>query len=128
MMNIERFEQRKQEFSKALSRLKDALDQPENEFTRDAVIQRFEFTYELAWKVIKLYLEDKDIIVLNPKDALAEGLAQRIIDDGNGWSELHRRRNETSHTYREEMAIEVYGFIKHSGFGLFEALKTKLGA
>ena len=127
-MNLERFEQRKAEFSKALMRLKDALAQPENEFTRDAVIQRFEFTYELSWKMLKLALEGKDITVLNAKDTLTEALSQRMIDDGNGWSELHRRRNETSHTYREEMAVEVYNFIKQSGVALFDALQAKMGA
>jgi nucleotidyltransferase substrate binding protein (TIGR01987 family) len=125
-MDRERYEQRKTEYGNALKRLKEALAQPENEYMRDAVIQRFEFTYEMAWKAMKQWLEGKDITTLNAKDTLTEALAQNLISDGNGWSALHRNRNLTSHTYQEDTAKEVYAFVKNEGVRLFEALEKTL--
>ncbi len=125
-MNGERFKERKGDFSDAILRLNDALNQPYNEFLRDSVIQRFEFTYEAAWKCAKLWLATKDIDVRNAKDTLKEALTQGLIVDGNGWSELHRMRNLTSHTYDKKLAEDVYHFIKHHAIVLFKQLETSL--
>jgi nucleotidyltransferase substrate binding protein (TIGR01987 family) len=127
-MDKQRFIERQNEFAKAVQRLRDAVGQQENEFIRDAVIQRFEFTYELAWKAIKLYLESKDIDVRNPKDTLREALVQGLIENGDLWSELHRMRNLTSHTYDEKLAVEVYQFVKTYALDLFNRLAKKLEA
>jgi nucleotidyltransferase substrate binding protein (TIGR01987 family) len=120
-----RLAERISDFLTAVTRLEEALVQPEDSFMRDATIQRFEFTYELAWKALKLWLESKDIIVLNAKDTLQAALEQGLLADGNGWSQLHRMRNLTSHTYDEAQAVQVYRFIKNDGFQLFRALAEK---
>jgi len=125
-MDTERLVQRVIEFQSALKRLHEALIAPETDLVRDAVIQRFEFTYELAWKVMKLWLESKNIDVRNPKDSLREALTQGLIDDGNGWSDLHEQRNLTVHTYNEEMAINVYTKLIERGPVLFDALDRRL--
>ena len=121
-----RLAERSSDFLSALARLKEALAQPENSFLRDASIQRFEFTYELAWKAIKLWLETKDIFVLNAKDTLQAAVEQNLLVDGNGWSALHRMRNLTSHTYDEAQAIKVYTFIKQEGVILFDSLAKEV--
>lgn len=118
----DRLAERTTDFLSALSRLKEALAQPENSFLRDASIRRFEFTYKLAWKTIKLWLATKDITVLNAKEALQAALQQGLIEDGNSWTELHRMRNLTSHTYDEAEAIRVYRFVKQDGVILLESL------
>jgi len=123
-----RLTERVSDFLTAVNRLEEALMQPENSFMRDATIQRFEFTYELAWKALKLWLEHKDITVLNAKDVLQAALDQGVLVDGNGWTQLHRMRNLTSHTYDETQAVRVYQFIKTEGFQLFRALAEKAGA
>ena len=123
---LERYSQRKKELADAMARLEDALAQPYNEYLRDSVIQRFEFCYELGWKTMKLWLEGKDIDVRNAKDTLREALAQGVIEDGNGWSEMHRIRNLTSHTYDAKLAEEVYHFIKQHTARLFAALQARL--
>ncbi len=99
---------------------------PETDVTRDAVIQRFEFTYELAWKTMKQWLFSKDIDVRNPKDTLRVALQQGLINDGNGWTRLHDNQNLTAHTYDEGTASRVYAFIQSEGVVLFKTLLTQL--
>ena len=125
-MSTTRLNERVTQFGIAIERLKKALIQPENEFIRDSVIQRFEFTYELAWNAMKHYLATKDIDVRNAKDTLKEALAQGIITDGDGWGELHRYRNLTSHTYDEALAIEIHHHVKTTAIKLFEAAQHML--
>lgn len=125
-INLERFLERKSEFKHALNRLADALAQPTNEYTRDASIQRFEFTYELAWKALKNYLLTKDIDVRNAKDTLAAALEQGLITNGEAWSGLHRQRNLTSHTYDLDLALTVYDYLKETGLNLFLQLAQTL--
>ncbi|MBI5815459.1 MAG: nucleotidyltransferase substrate binding protein [Nitrospinae bacterium] len=127
-MNKERFIERKADFIKALSRLKEALAEKETSIARDAAIQRFEFCYELAWNTMKLWLESKDIDVRNAKDTLREALKQGLIEDGSGWSLMHENRNLTSHTYDEQTAVKVHGFIKKEGVALFDVLEARLEA
>jgi nucleotidyltransferase substrate binding protein (TIGR01987 family) len=114
-----RLAERSRDFLSALLRLQEALAQPENTFLRDASIHRFEFTYELAWKSIKLWLESKEILTFSAKETLQAALDQGLLVDGNGWSQLHHMRNLTSHTYDEAQALLVYGFIKNEGIRLF---------
>lgn len=127
-MNRERFDQRAKSFVIALAQLKKATLEPETEFLRDAVIRRFEFTYELAWKTLKLALEDKDIDVRNAKDTIAAAIEQGMVGDGNLWTEMHRMRNLTSHTYDPELAQSVYEFVIATGVAEFENLAGRLSA
>lgn len=122
-MDWTRLSQRRKDFDSALAQLQKAADQPLDEFIRDSVIQRFEFTYELAWKMLKLWLESKDIDVRNAKDTLREALQQGQIEDGNRWSELHRMRNLTSHTHDQQLAMQVYDFIVSEGLELLRQLQ-----
>ncbi len=124
-MDRTRFLERRQDYLKALERLGEAIKQPETDMNRDATIQRFEFTYELAWKTLKLYLETKDIDVRNPKDTLAASFEQGLITDSH-WNQLHYYRNLTSRTYDESLAITIYRFLCEEGLRLFEALGQTL--
>ena len=101
-------------------------DETQTVLKRDAVIQRFEFTYELAWKTLKAYLETKDLFVLNPKDTLKLAHQQQLLSDANAWSELHMQRNLTTHTYDEKLAEDIYLFLKTKGLALFMQLKNAL--
>ena len=113
-------------YNKALKQLEEALKQPYSEFIRDAVIQRFEFTYELAWKSLKLQLATLDLIVRSPKETLKVAYQQGLIVDADSWGELHLKRNLTTHTYDETLAEDVYQFIKNKGLKLFLDLAKKL--
>ena len=125
-MSIESVKLKLNVFKKALSQLEKVLAQPYSEYIRDASIQRFEFTYELAWKALKAYLATLDIIVLNPKETLKAAYQQGLLTDAKAWGELHQKRNLTSHTYDEKLAKDVYTYLKTEGLALFIELQTTL--
>lgn len=124
-MDTERLNERSDDYLKALGQLEKAALKPKDEYLRDSVIQRFEFTHELAWKMLKLRLEQEDIFVRTPRETLQEALQAGLIEDGNAWSDLQRMRNLTSHTYNEALADEVYDFVVTQGIELFRQLARK---
>lgn len=121
-----RLAEHSRDFLSALARLEKALAQPENSFLRDASIHRFEFTYELAWKATKLWLETKDIIALNAKETLQSALDQGLLLDVDGWSELHRIRHLARQAYDEAQALLVYRFVKTDGVRLLAELANEV--
>lgn len=127
-MDIERLNERITDFVKGVHQLERAVAQPFDEFTRDATIQRFEFCYELAWKMLKLRLEQEGVSALTPRQALREALQAALIDDGNVWSEIQRYRNLTSHTYDERLANQVYVFVVDKALVRFQALAREAEA
>ena len=76
---------------------------------RDGLLQRFEFTVELAWKSLKEYLEDQGTVlsITSPRAVLKDAYAAGVIMDADVWDEIIRSRNVTSHVYDEQTAIEV---------------------
>ena len=110
------------QFSEALQRLNEVLVKPKDEFMRDSAIQRFEFTLDLSWKAVKTYLEEKSGIVCNaPKQCFREAYQQGLIKYDDKWLLLVDMRNETVHTYKEEVADKIYGALPDA-VKLFEAL------
>ena len=124
-MTGSRLQQRQQQFLRAVERLRDACAQPENEFVRDSVIQRFEFCFELGWKMLRLKLLEEGIEANTPRAVIREGVATGFLDDGNQWSHMLQKRNETSHTYDEALAREVYAFACKTALPLFQQLAEK---
>jgi nucleotidyltransferase substrate binding protein (TIGR01987 family) len=95
--------------TKALATLERAIQQPKNEFTRDSVIQRFEYSFELSWKLLQKVLEaDKPLDDNSIKGILRESGKQKFIDSVEKWFEFQRARNLTSHTYNEDIAAEIF--------------------
>ncbi len=98
---------------RAYERLEEALGVPLSEtLALDGTIQRFEFTFELAWKTLRLFLEDQGIICNSPKMCLKEAFKIGWIENEESWLSLMKARNMTSHVYNEELAMEVYHTIK----------------
>ena len=84
------------------------------EFARAAVIHNFGYTYELAWKMMKRYIEmeDRNIKILSRKDLFRIAGEKELIHDFHKWVDFHEARNKTSHTYDEDTAEEVYIIAK----------------
>lgn len=95
-------------FEKSLKRLEEILKKDESETIRDAAIQRFEFTIELAWKLTQKFLRSEEIICRSPKECLKEAFKFGLIKDDPRWFEMLSDRNLTVHTYDEETAKEIY--------------------
>ena len=95
------------EYTKAVERLSEALAQNKNDFIRDSVIQRFEFCIELAWKTSKKVM---GTATTAPKDVLREMAQSGYITDIEFWLKAIDMRNLSSHTYKEDLAEQVYSF------------------
>src|SRR3989338_6066348 len=114
-MSEQRFEERKKELNEAVLRLREAVAQPENDMVRDSVIQRFEFSFELAWKTLQLYLEHQGLEAGSPRQALKAAFVEGIIPDAEEadvWLKMLEDRNLTTHTYHQELAKAIYQRIE----------------
>ena len=99
-----RWQQRFENFDRALSLLREALARGPsalNQLEKEGVIQRFEYTLELAWKTIKDYLEQSGMMLaaVTPRQVIKEAFAARVITDGQTWIDMIDHRNLLSHTY-----------------------------
>jgi nucleotidyltransferase substrate binding protein (TIGR01987 family) len=101
--------------TRALATLDDILKEPFSVIVRDAAIQRFEYTFEAVWKYVKEYLKEKEGLIANsPKSSFRElfsmGLASE--EEVEALLEMTDRRNDTSHTYKQEVAQMIYDSLK----------------
>ena len=94
-----------EKLGKALNALEVMVNKPlqEDRSNIDACIQRFEFVIELYWRLLKRILEARGREVFYPKDVLQEAYAGHLIDDETLWLQMLNDRNQTSHTYDEEL-------------------------
>ena len=105
--------QKVENYQNALKRLEEAIARyqtaPNDTLYRDGLIQRFEFTFELAWKSLKEYMEDQGMVltIVSPRSVLKEAYAAGIIDNPDIWNEAVDSRNLMSHIYDEETAISI---------------------
>lgn len=113
---MKRFEERKLDFINAAERLKEALQEEKSDLIIDGVLHRYEFTFELAWKTLKDYLEYLGITVTtgSPREIIKESFAHNIIFDGEVWINMMLARNSLSHLYDEEASRQVYNEIKNT--------------
>lgn len=109
-----RWKQRFQNFLAVLSHLRDAVLQVENpnDLEKEGTIQRFEFTHELAWKVMKDYLEYEGIRgIVGSRSATREAFNKALLKNGQIWMDMIDSRNRTVHTYKEDILEEEYHAI-----------------
>ena len=125
---MKRFEERKQDLINATNRLKEALNEEESELMIDAVLHRYEFTFELAWKTLKDYLEYLGVAINtgSPREVIKESFAHELISDGEVWIKMMLARNSLSHLYDEETSREVYEEIKNEYIYQIEKLVETL--
>ncbi len=101
-----------QKLESALSRLNNGIQQVKDELDKDGVIQRFEFTFEILWKTIKIYLGDKGIICQSPKDCLQQAFKYGLIKKELTYLKMLEDRNKTSHIYDQSTSEQIYENIK----------------
>jgi len=97
-----------EELKKALDQLESGLANVHDELDRDGVIQRFEFTFELAWKSIQEFAQYKGLGVASPRDAFRVAADLGVIDNPEMWFGFLKDRNESTHLYNEDQAKMVF--------------------
>ena len=119
-----RWEQRFQNFSKSMNYLGSALQIADPDIVQKAgIIQFFEMSFELAWNMVKDYLEEQGFVdIKSPRGALKKAFEMGIIENGHDWMDLLLDRNLTAHTYDEEKATEMEQLIQNKYFPLLKAL------
>nr|EES52927.1 MAG: nucleotidyltransferase substrate binding protein, HI0074 family [Leptospirillum ferrodiazotrophum] len=119
---------------KAIGQLKSGIQQskvdPDNELLRDGVIQRFEYTMDLSWKMIQRYLKHiaqvEESAIRTKKDLFREAGRLGLITNVEAWFGYYEARNETSHTYDPQIAESVFEqaeLFLPDAVSLLEALK-----
>ena len=103
-----RWKQRFENFDKSYKLLNKYAKQPiTTELERAGIIQFFEMTFELAWKVLKDYLEAQEYLVKSPRETVKQAFQIGLIDNGHVWMDALSNRNLTTHTYDEELANKM---------------------
>lgn len=132
MQNI-RWQQRFSNFRRALAQLEKALQLAKtrqlSELEMQGLIQGFEYTYELAWNVLKDYLQYQGVQgIIGARDAIMEGFKTGLLAEGKDWLRMMQSRTQTSHTYNETTAILVAEAVIMVYYGLFKDLETVMEA
>lgn len=135
MNNELRWKQRFQNFEKAYNTFYRTLtcfeNEPDDDIVQMALVQTFEFTYELAWNTMKDYLENEGFDnVNNSKQTIRTAFQAELISDAEEWMEAIQKRNLVSHTYNQIILKETVKYIQHEFFPLvrklYENMKSEL--
>jgi len=88
-----------------------ALQTPKTDLNCDASIQRFKFSYELAWKTLKRVLNHQGIMVNSPRNVFRDAAKEGLLDYPKAWFTFLELRNLTTHTYQEAIAEKIYQLL-----------------
>jgi len=115
-----RWKQRFSNYQKALGQLQKFVD-------KGGLIKAFEYTYELAWSTLKDFLEFRgQSDLFGSRDAIQKAFQLNLIEDGEGWMDMLKSRNRTSHSYNQETAREISNAVTTVYYALFQKLNKKL--
>jgi len=128
-----RWQQRFDNFLLALAQLSSAVELARqrklSDLEQQGLIQAFEFTHELAWRVMRDYFRYQgNNAITGSRDATREAFQNELLVDGEGWMEMIKSRNLTSHTYNQAVAGEIAEKIEKRYFALFLAFAERMKA
>lgn len=128
-----RWIQRANQFNKAFSQLKEAVElagrRQLSRLEAQGLIQGFEYTHELAWKTLKDFLEARGVRELyGSRDSTRAAFRASLIENGDTWMDMIQSRNLTTHTYNEATAAQIVAAILESYFAEFQALQIRLAS
>lgn len=127
-----RWQYRFDNYSRAFSLLREAVElqqkRPLSDLEKEGVIQRFEYTWELAWKTIKDYLENEGVVLekITPKAVIVAAFEARIIIGKEHWMRALDDRNRMSHVYSRIVFAGIVNNIEQGYLSLFDQLYEKL--
>ncbi len=118
-----RWQQRFENYERSFKLLESAVNKgTDTILERAGLIQFFEMSFELAWKVLKDYLEANGTEVKSPREAIKTAFQQGLIENGHDWIDALTDRNLTVHTYDEATALLIEGKITGIYFPLLKEL------
>jgi nucleotidyltransferase substrate binding protein (TIGR01987 family) len=127
-----RWKQRFENYGKALHQLESAISaygQDDRELIRAGIIQFFEFTHELAWKVMKDFLEFEGLAgIVGARSATREAFQKGLIEDGQAWMDMLETRNITVHAYDPLIITEAFLQIVNINAGLLRKFHQTMNA
>lgn len=127
-----RWKQRFANYKKALAQLQEAIKNYGSnpiDIIKEGIIQRFEFTHELAWKVMKDFLEYEGFQnITGSRSATREAFNKSLISDGQLWMDMIESRNKTVHTYQENILETEFEKIITRYFQLFIDFERKINS
>ena len=126
-----RWKQRLQNYKKALITIKNAVELAKSrnvsDLEKQGTIKGFEFTFELAWNVMKDYLEEQGITgIIGSKNAIRHAFNKGLIEDGEIWLDMVEDRNIASHVYDEKAAEDLFVAITNTYYYQFNKLAEKM--
>ena len=126
-----RWIQRFDNYARALRTLRNATElaaqRPLSELEMQGLIQGFEFTHELAWNLLKDFLEAQGIAgLIGSRDAIRTAFKNGLLEDGETWMEMIKARNLSSHTYQQDLAQRIATDILTRFYPAFVALEQKM--
>jgi len=123
-----RWKQRFHNFDKAFVLLRSAFEehsvQQLSDLEKEGVIQRFEYSYELAWKTMKDYLEECGVVItpVTPRTVIKEAFNAGLVNDGQVWIDMMLHRNLLAHTHDFSKFKEVLEAIEKQYLAALESL------
>nr|WP_264371939.1 nucleotidyltransferase substrate binding protein [Salicibibacter halophilus] len=106
--------------------MRENKDNPlETDLERAGLIQLFEMTFELSWKVLKDYVEAEGYIVKSPRQTIKQAHQMDLIEDGHAWIDALSDQNLTAHTYDEAVAEKLLKNIRNHYFPMLEKMHVK---
>lgn len=118
-----RWRQRFENFEKSFLLLQQSLKiEKPSVVERAGLIQFFEITFELSWKLLKDYLESQDVHPQFPRDVIKQAFHYELISDGDTWMTMLGDRNLTVHTCNETKAAEIESKIRNVFFPAISSL------
>jgi len=132
MVDDTRWHQRLANYSRALVQLDKAVAMRQSrelsELEQQGLIQAFEFTHELAWKVMKDYLRSLGMAsLIASRDSTRAAFAAELISDGEAWMDMILSRNLSSHTYNLDIATHLVSKISETYAPLLGKFEQKMG-
>lgn len=124
-----RWRQRYENFDKAYKQLEQAIKDFEtlSLLEKEGLIQRFEYTFELAWKTLKDYLESQEVEAKFPREVIKASFHYGLIEKGEVWMDMLEKRNVLAHTYDEERFKFAIKMIKEKYFQVISELHKLIG-
>ena len=125
-----RWKQRFENFQRAFKQLSLAMDlqaqRPLSDLEQQGLIQGFEFTHELAWNVLKDYLEMEGIQgLIGSRSSAREAFKRGLVIDGEVWMDMIEKRNLSSHTYNQTVALTIVESIAERYYPAFCELQQR---